>query len=139
MRRILTLVSILAFSSLLGLAACGSGDGDDDPDGLFVLANFQLTGTGGVGNCTLQNPATDAWINDATVTINGETIAFVGEGVYQNLQLTGPFAPGDTVTITIDTPDYSATAQATIPATGTTSVDVDGALEGSVFNVSSDQ
>jgi hypothetical protein len=129
------LLTLLALTSMLFLATCGGSD-DDDPDGLFALCNFQLNGSDGIANCALQNPATDAWIDDATVTVNGEEIPFVLEGSYQKMQLTGTFAVGDEVTLTITSSFGTATATGTIPASGATSVDVDGALEGSVFNIS---
>lgn len=104
---------------------------------IFILANFQLTGTMTTASCTIENTATDTWINNATVTIAGQTIPFVLDGVYSTLTLPGTYATGDTVALSVTTPFGTATASGTIPASGASAnaVAVSGAKTGSIFYI----
>lgn len=132
-----TLAAAFVVASVLFLAGCGGDGGDSKTGGLFILANFQLVGTQGVANCAIQNNGKD--VDDATVTIGAESIPYSGTGgVYQKLALSGVFATGDTVSLTIESPAGNATASGTIPASGASanSVAITGAASGSTFNIS---
>ena len=104
---------------------------------IFILANFQLTDTMTTANCTIEDTSTDTWINNATVTIAGQTIPFVLDGVYSTLTLPGTYATGDTVTLNVTTSYGTATASGTIPASGASAnaVAVSGAKTGSIFYI----
>ena len=129
--------SILVLASLSLAAGCGGGDDTSSGDGgMFILANFQLVDTTSNANCTIENQDDGTWVNDATVTINGETIPFQTEGVYNLLPMAGTYATGDTLDLEITSSLGDASASGEIPASGVESVDVQGAAEGSVFNIS---
>ena len=116
---------------------------EDDPPAattasdIFILANFQLTDTMTTANCTIEDTNTDTWINNATVTIAGQTIPFVSDGVHMTMTLPGTYATGDTVALNVTTSYGTATASGTIPALGASanSVAISGAKTGSIFNI----
>jgi len=105
---------------------------------IFILAAFQLTDTMTSATCSIEDTNTDTWINNATVTIAGQTIPWVSDGVHMTLNLTGTYDTGDTVALSVTTSYGTATASGTIPAEGASanSVAISGAKTGSVFNIS---
>ncbi len=104
---------------------------------IFILANFQLTDATTTANCSIEDTNTDTWINNATVTIAGQTIPFVSDGVHMTFALPGTYAAGDTVTLNVTTSYGTATASGTIPASGASAnaVAVSGAKNGSIFYI----
>jgi hypothetical protein len=134
MRNVLSLV----LASLSLAAGCGGGDDtkSDGEGGMFILANFQLNGTQGIANCTIENQDDGSWVNDATVKINDAEIPFQAEGVYSAMKMDGTFATGDTLDLVIESSLGTATASGDIPESSSIQVDISGAAEGSVFNIS---
>jgi len=136
MKRGSALAVILALLPLT--AGCGGPDdtSTDGEGGMFVLANFQLNGTQGIANCTIENQDDDTWVDDASVTINGTEIPSQGEGVYADMKMDGTFKTGLTLDLEISSSLGDASASGEIPESGSISVDIAGAAEGSVFNIS---
>jgi hypothetical protein len=128
---------VLVVASMFLTAGCKGSSSDSSSDGgMFILANFQLVDKQGTANASIQDMADESWVNDATVTINDEVVDFAAEGTYQKMKMTGTFATGTKLDLEISSSLGDASASGTIPESGTTSVDISGAVDGSVFNIS---